>query len=186
MDPQAAEPISHLTENQFREQTIGREDRSVAEVPEMGRETSIKVTKPGEDLQLGGSLKEQVSFVKEEHCSKPGEPAPSVDNKDDSGIDCTRDPDWQVVFPNELPDHPEPNQVHNDKYWDERSLDTELQNKDLQEQMIRRELESFDRAAHSADDAGRSFQNEVLDPYHAGGRPPSEPPSSSNSLDSFV
>jgi len=52
--------------------------------------------------------------------------------------------------------------------------------------MIREELESFDRATNFSSDESRPFQNEVLDPYHAGGKPPSEPSSGSNSLDSFI
>ena len=51
---------------------------------------------------------------------------PSVDIVDDIGIDCTREPDWQVVKSDNLPEKPQPNQVHNDKYWDERSLDQEI------------------------------------------------------------
>lgn len=122
----------------------------------------------------------------DEHCGKPGEPPPSVDTVDDTGIDCTREPDWQVVKSDNLPEKPEPNQVHNDKYWDERSLDQQLEEVDLQEEMIRKEMEDFDRAARAGDDPGRSFQNEVLDPYYGGGNPPSEPPRSKNSLDSFI
>ena len=76
--------------------------------------------------------------------------------------------------------------MHNDKYWDERSLDQQLEEVDLQEEMIRKEMEDFDRAARAGDDPGRSFQNEVLDPYYGGGHPPSEPPRSKNSLDSFI
>ena len=105
---------------------------------------------------------------------------------DDIGIDCTREPDWQVVKSDNLPEKPQPNQVHNDKYWDERSLDQEIEGKDLQEELIRREQEDFARAAREGDDPGRSFQNEVLDPYYRGGNPPSEPPGSNNSLDSFI
>ena len=41
--------------------------------------------------------------------------------------------------------------------------------------MIRREMEDFARAVRAGDDPGRSFQNEVLDPYYGGGNPPSEP-----------
>ena len=57
---------------------------------------------------------------------------------------------------------------------------------DCLKKYIREEIESYDRAVNVSHDEGRSFQNEVLDPYHAGGRPPSEPSSGSNSLDSFV
>ena len=91
-----------------------------------------------------------------------------------------------MVKSDNLPEKPQPNQVHNDKYWDERSLDQEIEGKDLQKELIRREQEDFARAAREGDDPGRSFQNEVLDPYYRGGNPPSEPPGSNNSLDSFI
>ena len=110
----------------------------------------------------------------------------SVDNIDDAGIDCTREPDWEVVKPTELPQEPGPSQFHNDRYWDERSLDRELEEKDLQEELIQQEMENFNKAAERAEDPSRSFQNEVLDPYYQSGSDPSEPPSAGHSLDSFI
>ena len=187
MDTSPADNTTNLTESQIREQALAGNDRSSIDVPELGKQSSVKVTKTGEDLDLGGSLQENSkNHISSNTCSTPGEPPPSVDNLEDAGIDCTRTPDWRVVVPNQLLDNPKPNEVHNDKYWDERSLDTELQKEDLQEKMIREELESFDRATNFSSDESRPFQNEVLDPYHAGGKPPSEPSSGSNSLDSFI
>ncbi|MEG3603933.1 MAG: hypothetical protein VX380_03270, partial [Verrucomicrobiota bacterium] len=110
----------------------------------------------------------------------------SVDHVDDAGIDPTRDPDWEVVEPTALPNEPAPNQLHNDKYWDERSLDRELEDKDLQEELIREETEEFDQAAEIAEDFSRPYNNEVLDPYYRSGSQSSNPPSAGNSLDSFV
>jgi len=187
MESSPNEGISPTTEQKYRELSLERENQIAAEVPQLGRESSVKVTKMSEDLDLGGSLKEHDRTAAGlESCSKPGEPTPSVDHIDDTGIDCTKDPDWKVVQDEPLLEKPQPHQVHNDKYWDERSLDRLANEKDLQEEMIRRESEDFDRAAHRSDDASRPFRNEVLDPYYGGGSPPSEPPSSSNSLDSFV
>ena len=65
-------------------------------------------------------------------------------------------------------------------------MDRELQEKDLQDEMIRRETEDFDRAAETAEDFSRSNSNEVLDPYYQSGSDSSNPPSAGNSLDSFV
>ena len=186
MDTIPTENTAHLAENKFREQAISGNEKPSNAVPEMGNQSSVKVTKPGDDLDLGGSFQQNADEKSPENCAKPGEPTPSVDNLDDTGIDCTRDPDWKVVKPEQFSENPKPNQIHNDKYWDERSLDTQLQKEDLQEKLIREELESFNRAADISHDDGRPFQNEVLDPYHAGGRPPSEPSSGSNSLDSFI
>ena len=36
------------------------------------------------------------------------------------------------------------------------------------------------------EDFSRSYRNEVMDPYYKSGSDPSEPPSSGNSLDSFI
>lgn len=170
-------------ETKARELARSREDRPVAEVPESGRESSVKVTKSDEDLDLGGSLKDQPNPPPSDDCGKPGEPSPSFQTRQDTGIDCTRDPDWAVVEPDELPEKPLPEQTHNDKYWDERSLDSQLQETDLQEELIRRELDDFSRASQVADEAGRSFQNETLDPYYGGGKKPSGSSPSANSLD---
>lgn len=187
MESNLPEGISPAMEQKHRELNLEKANMQAAEIPKTGNQTSIKVTKSEDDLDLGGSLKDQKKPLSmDEHCGKPGEPPPSVDTVDDTGIDCTREPDWQVVKSDNLPEKPEPNQVHNDKYWDERSLDQQLEEVDLQEEMIRKEMEDFDRAARAGDDPGRSFQNEVLDPYYGGGNPPSEPPRSKNSLDSFI
>ena len=188
MESASGESISHAIEQKYRELMMEREHQPSEEVPEIGKDSSVKVTKMTEDLDLGGSLKENSNNHTADlaNCALPGPPPPSVDNTDDTGIDCTKDPDWKVVQDEPLPEKPKPHQVHNDKYWDERSLDHLVAEKDLQEEMIRREKEDFDRAAHRADDASRPFRNEVLDPYYGGGSPPSEPPSSNNSLDSFV
>jgi hypothetical protein len=143
-----------------------------------------RVTKLPEAYDLSGTLSEQ--NPKDPTCQQPGETPESVDNIDDAGIDCTREPDWETVKPTALPDEPGPSQFHNDRYWDERSLDRELEEKDLQEKMIREEMEEFNKAAELAEDPSRSFQNEVLDPYYQTGSHPSNPPSAGHSLDSFV
>ena len=186
MDSASSDSLSQISENKYREQNLSNDDKSALSVPEIGRNSSEKVSKLGPDVDLGGSLKEQSSGKNPEVCSIPGEPMPVLNNTEETGVDCTREPDWEVVKPNQLPDQPEPSQFHNDKFWDERSLDTQLQNQDLQEKMIREEQMSFERASEVSGDDGRAFLNEVLDPYHAGGRPPSETSSAQNSLDSFI
>ena len=172
MESVPGESVSHAIEQKYRELNMERDNQPSAEVPEMGRDSSVKVTKLNEDLDLGGSLKENSDQATDmANCNMPGPPPTSVDNSDNPGIDCTKDPDWKVVQDEPLPEKPKPHQVHNDKYWDERSLDHFVAEKDLQEEMIRREKDDFDRAAHRADDAGRPFRNEVLDPYYGGGSP---------------
>ena len=51
-----------------------------------------------------------------------------------------------------------PSQFHNDKFWDERSLDEELQKKDLQQEIIDREVKEFNKAAERGEDFSRPFE----------------------------
>ena len=184
MEVQNNDSIGNLSENTRREAQLRNEDHSDVEVPEIGQDSLNRVTKLPEAYDLSGMLSEQ--NPKDPICQQLGEPPESVDNIDDAGIDCTREPDWETVKPSALPDEPGPSQFHNDRYWDERSLDRELEEKDLQEKMIREEMEEFNKAAELAEDPSRSFQNEVLDPYYQTGSHPSNPPSAGHSLDSFV
>ena len=166
MDSPSPQGISNVNENSFKEMQLNRDDQPKIEVPEMGRESSEKVTKVPEPIELGGNLCEEDSLECQTQCPQAGNPLPSVDNVDDAGIDCTRKPDWEVVKPSELPPEPGPSQFHNDKYWDERSLDEEIQKKDLQTKIIEQEAEDFNKAAERGEDPSRYFQNEVLDPYY--------------------
>ena len=174
------------TENLHREMQLRRENESTLEVPEVGHESSEKVTKSPEPIVLSGSFLNDKTLENQTNTQHPGLPPESVDNVDDAGIDPTRTPDWEVVKPTELPDEPGPSQFHNDRYWDERSLDKEIQDKDLQNELIEREKESFNRAAERGEDFSRSNSNEILDPYYQSGSDPSEPPSAGHSLDSFI
>ena len=105
-----------------------------------------------------------------------------MDNIDDAGIDCTREQIGKLLnqlnfLKNQVP------ASFCDRYWDERSLDRELQ-----EKIFRRddqeEVDEFNKSAEIAEDPSRSFQNEVLDPYYQSGSHPSNP--LGHSLDSFV
>ena len=178
--------LAKTSDSMHREIQLAREDKSDLEVPETAEDSSRKVTKSPEPIELSGALANDKTLADQTLCPVPGEPMESVDNVDDAGIDSTRDPDWEVVEPTQLPPEPEPSQFHNDRYWEERSVDRELQEKDLQDEMIRRETEDFDRAAETAEDFSRSNSNEVLDPYYQSGSDSSNPPSAGNSLDSFV
>ena len=186
MEVQNNDNSGNVLENARREAQLRNEDRSPVEVPELGHDSLNRVTKLPEAYDLSGSLSEHEQPADPSTCQQPGEPLESVDNVDDAGFDCTREPDWEVVKPTELPPEPGPSQFHNDRYWDERSLDRELEEKDLQEEIIRKDAEDFDKSAEFAEDPSRSFQNEVLDPYYQTGSHPSDPPSAGHSLDSFV
>ena len=165
---------------------LKREDQPNNEVPEVAQESSQKVTKSPEPIELAGSLGQEKTLANQIQAPQPGEPMESADNVDEAGIDSTREPDWEVVKPTQLPPEPGPSQFHNDRYWEERSLDRELQDKDLQDELIREEVENFNQAAETAEDPSRSNSNEVLDPYYQSGSDSSDPPASGNSLDSFV
>ena len=174
------------SENIHREMQLRRENESPIEVPEVGQDSSEKVTKVPDPIQLSGSLAQEENLEDQGQSGHPGIPMESVDNIDYAGLDSTREPDWEVVKPTELPPEPCPSQFHNDRFWDERSLDRELQDKDLQEEMIQKELESFNTAAERGEDFSRYNSNEVLDPYYQSGSDPSDPPSAGHSLDSFI
>jgi hypothetical protein len=186
MDSASNPGISSFNETAFKEIQLHREDQSKIDLPNAGQESSQKVTKSPEALELGGQLAGEDSLEKQMHCPQAGNPLPSVDTRDDAGIDCTRNPNWEVVHPSQLPEKPLASQFHNDKFWDERSLDEELQKKDLQQKIIDLEVREFNKAAERGEDFSRPFQNEVLDPYYQSGSDPSEPPSSGHSLDSFI
>lgn len=186
MDSSASPDITRLNDSALKELQVNRQDVSKIEVPNTAEDSSEKVTKSPEPIALGGGLSKEDSLEDQMKCPQVGNPLPSVDNKDDLGIDCTRKPDWEVVKPTNLPAEPSPSQLHNDKYWDERSLDKELQKKDLQQKIIDEESAAFNKAAEIGEDFSRPFQNEVLDPYYQSGSDPSEPPSAGHSLDSFI
>ncbi len=186
MDSTSDPSISSLNESGLKEMQLQRNDQSRIDLPQAGQESSVKVTKSPEAIKLGGHLSPEDSLENQTHCPQAGNPLPSVDNLDDAGIDCTRKPDWEVVEPTQLPEQPGPSQFHNDKFWDERSLDEELQRKDLQQELIDEEVREFQKAAERGEDFSRPFRNEVLDPYYQSGSDPSTPPSSGHSLDSFI
>ena len=88
MESNLPEGISPAMEQKHRELNLEKANMQAAEIPKTGNQTSIKVTKSEDDLDLGGSLKDQKKPLSmDEHCGKPGEPPPSVDTVDDTGID---------------------------------------------------------------------------------------------------
>ena len=186
MDSPSYDGINKSSDSIHREMQFAKEDKSDLEVPEVGVDSSLRVTKSPEPIELSGALANDKTLAEQMQHPVPGDPMESVDNVDDAGIDSTRNPDWAVVEPTRLPAEPQPSQFHNDRYWEERSLDRELQEKDLQEEMIRRESEDFERAAERGEDFSRYNSNEVLDPYYQSGSDSSDPPSGGNSLDSFI
>ena len=99
-------------------------------------------------------------------CPQPGVPPPSVDNTEEAGVDCTREPHWEVVESKNLPEDPQPSDIHNDKYWDERSLDSEIREEDYQETLLNDNRKVNERSNEEIDEYGRPYQNEVLDPYY--------------------
>ena len=173
--------IAAAAEMARRDSQLRREDLPDNEVPDHGVESSRKVTKNPEPIELSGELASRA-----EDNPKPGIPLETVDNLEQSGLDSTRDPDWEVVGETQLPPEPTSGNLHKDTYWEERSEDRELQDVDLQEEMIREEMESFDQASEVAEDFSRPNNNELLDPYYRTGSHPSNPPSSGTSLDSFA
>ena len=166
MEVHNKEEISILNQNALREVQIEGGEKSNLEVPELGNDHLNRVTQSSEPYDLSGTLSDGQNSFAQEECAKPGIPPPSVDNTDETGIDCTREPDWEVIKPTQLPEEPEPNKIHNDRYWDERSLDQDIVEKDLQDEMIEESTFISDREIREADEYGRSEANKVLDPYY--------------------
>ena len=181
MEPSNSAEVLSAAEMARRDMQLRRDDQPNNEVPENAVDSSIKVTQTSEPIELTGELATQLGDN-----PHPGIPLETVDNLEQSGLDPTRNPDWETLQDHELPPEPESGNIHKDEYWEERSEDRELQDKDLQEEMIREDLESFDKSSEIAEDFSRSNSNEVLDPYYRSGSHPSDPPSAGSSLDSFA
>ena len=77
MESVPGESVSHAIEQKYRELNMERDNQPSAEVPEIGRDSSVKVTKLNEDLDLGGSLKENSDQATDmANCNMPGPPPP--------------------------------------------------------------------------------------------------------------
>ncbi len=174
------------TENIHREMQLRRENESSLEVPEIGKDSSEKVTKSPEPIQLSGSFLNDKTLDEQIQTTQPGITPESFDISDNTGVDPTRSAEWQVVKPEEVNEQPQPDQHHNDRFWDERSLERKENDEDLQDKILENERKSFNRAAERGEDFSRPNSNEVLDPYYQSGSDPSEPPSAGHSLDSFI
>ena len=181
MDPSNSADVLNAAETARRDMQLRRDDQPDNEVPENAVDSSVKVTQAPEPIELTGELASQLGDN-----PNPGIPLETVDNIEQSGLDSTRNPDWETLEKSQLPPEPGSGEFHKDEYWEERSEDRELQDKDLQEEMIREELESFDQSSEIAKDFSRPNSNEVLDPYYRSGSHPSSPPSAGSSLDSFA
>ena len=166
MDVQNKDSIGITSDIHSRQVHLNQMDTNHLEVPKVGEDNLNRVTQSSEPYNFSKSSSEENNHQPYQHCEKPGVPIPSVDNTDDAGVDCTREPDWQVVRENDLHDHPKPEQVHNDRYWDERSLDREISDQDHQTKLLYDEQYISDRARNEIDEYGRPFKNEVLDPYY--------------------
>ena len=125
---------------------------------------SRQLSKSDQDAEahrIGRKSFSEDSLENQLQCPQAGNPLPSVDNLDDAGLDCTK-PDWEVVKPTQLPEEPGPSQFHNDKYWDERSLDEDLQKKEIHQEIIDEEVKnSIDR---QQEDFSRPFRNDASTP----------------------
>ena len=91
------------SENLHREMQLRRENESSLEIPNVGQDSSEKVTKVPDPIHLSGSLAQDETLEQQFQTPQPGIPLESVDNVDDAGLDSTREPDWEVVKPTQLP-----------------------------------------------------------------------------------
>lgn len=153
-------------------------DKPAVDVPENGRESSVKVTQTAEDAPIAPDLP-QVTLSENPHI---------IDNVEESGEDSTRDSSWRVLQGDEfVPLSSEAaGDLHEESRWDERDPERAREDKTEQGRMIEQEERKHLDASKSADYQGRPNSNETLDPYYQTGNQPSDPPSSGRSLDSFA
>ena len=72
MESNATDGPSPAMEQKFRELNLEKANMQSTDVPKTGNQSSVKVTKSEDDLDLGGSLKEQKKPLSmDEHCQKP-------------------------------------------------------------------------------------------------------------------
>ncbi|MBO93913.1 MAG: hypothetical protein CMI32_03315 [Opitutales bacterium] len=175
VDPTQIEAQTDLAQKELQ---LKGEDKPDIEIPENGRESSVKVTQAAEDAPISPELP-QVSL---------SEKSGVVDNIEETGEDSTRDPSWRVLEGDEfVPLSSEAaGDLHNAERWDERDADRQREDVTQQERMIEEEERKHLDASKPADYQGRPNSNETLDPYYQTGNQPSDPPSSGRSLDSFA
>ena len=153
-------------QNTHRELQNHEESNRQLEVPAVGQDDLKRVTKTSEPFDLSDSLRDDSSNENQQQCGKPGIPLPSVDNFDKTGIDCTRDPNWEVISNDTLDEEPTPENVHNDMYWDERSLSRQVSERDLQDELIEENQSDSIQHTLDADEFSRPYLNETLNPYY--------------------
>ena len=175
VDPTQNETLIDVAHKELQ---LKGENKPDVDVPENGRESSVKITQTAEDAPVSPELP-QVSLSE-----KPD----VVDNIEETGEDSTRDPSWRVLEGDEfVPLSSEAaGDLHNAERWDDRDADRQREDQTEQERMIEEEERKHLDASKSADYQGRSNSNETLDPYYQTGNQPSDPPSSGRSLDSFA
>lgn len=153
-------------QNTQREIQNHEESNRQLEVPAVGQDDLNRVTKTSEPFDLSESLRDDSRNENQEQCGKPGIPLPSVDNTDEAGIDCTREPNWEVISNDTLEEEPTPENVHNDMYWDERSLSRQTSERDLQDELIEEDQSESMQHTLEADEFSRPYRNETLNPYY--------------------
>ena len=154
-----------VSENLLRQERL-KGNSSGIDVPKTGEDNLNRVTQSSETYDFSEMPKKNNPTLPYSECQQPGVTPPSVDNIEEAGVDCTREPHWEVIEHKNLPENPEPTEIHNDKYWDERSLDSEIRQEDYQDSLLNENSEINRRNNEEIDEYGRPFQNEVLDPYY--------------------
>ena len=175
VDSAQNEKISDLAQ---RELQLKGEDKSDIELPQNGRDSSVKVTQIAEDAPVSAELPE-VTLSDQPNV---------IDNVEEAGEDSTRDSSWRVLEGDEfVPLSSEAaGDLHNEARWEDRDDGMEQADKTEQQRMIEENERAFLDAAEPSDDQGRPNSNETLDPYYQTGNQPADPPSSGRSLDSFA
>ena len=165
MEVHNSDSVGNVSENLARQAQLKGSDGGI-DVPKIGEDNLNRITQSSETYDFSGTPKKNSPTHPFIECPQPGVPPPSVDNTEEAGVDCTREPHWEVVESKNLPEDPQPSDIHNDKYWDERSLDNEIREEDYQETLLNDNRKVNERSNEEIDEYGRPYQNEVLDPYY--------------------
>ncbi|MFP6901829.1 MAG: hypothetical protein VCA36_12855 [Opitutales bacterium] len=175
VDPSQNEILTDLAQKEL--QLKGESDSNL-EVPEIGQESSVKVTQVAEDAPVSEELT-QTSL---------SDNPDMIDNLEEAGEDSTRDPSWRILEGDEfVPLSSEAaGDLHNEARWDDRDPSLQSEDKTEQERRIEEQERKHLDASKPADYQARPNSNETLDPYYQTGNQPSDPPSSGRSLDSFA
>ena len=92
MEVQNKDSIRFISENLSKQSQLSGKEMSNLEVPKIGEDNLNRVTQSSEPFVFNKSASEQHTQHPYQHCPKPGEPVPGVDNTEEAGVDDVDEP----------------------------------------------------------------------------------------------